>query len=752
MGAAQGNGCTDAGMGDENQRRNGQEAGEHCASRISVADSIHDQASFGHPRGSVHRRGGKTRNRSRKRLWQAEGLHLSHRPHGGPHHGIARALSCSMLERAAFLTQVSVSNAGVEFGASRIFGGITFTVGRGDRWGILGRNGSGKTTLFRLIIGAQRPTEGIITRQPDLRFGLLEQHRDFGGAKTVWEAGAGEFADLLALEHSLADQGNVLAQVGQSATPQLLARYDRDLERFDREGGYTFAPRVDAVLQGLGFDAEKARTQPLEQLSGGERGRLGLARQLVSAADVLLLDEPTNHLDLETTRWLEEYLRNTVKTVLLISHDRAFLANVVDHVLHLQGSRAVAYTGSYESFVLQREERRLSQRRAYEKQRKVIADEEDYIRRNIAGQNTKQAKGRRKRLNRTPRLSAPTAEEGSALGLRLDVSERGGDQVAIAREVTLEVEGRTLISDFTATIQRGDVVGFVGPNGSGKSTFLRALIGERAVSGGELRVGGSIQPSYYRQDMAQVPMDRTLYDVISDLRPKWERRQIQGHLARFGFSGDEAQRRADTLSGGERARVALAMMVLGHANFLLLDEPTNHLDIESVEALEDALEEYEGTILLVSHDRAMLEALTSRVWVLHDRHITDFSGSFGEWEERSREREHATAVAAAEQETLRRVKERKATRRRETRADENRAALRQIRRQIEASEREIARLETKIAQLKTMLEDPELYTTREGAQKSLGVGKELEETKRKLDAALANWSDAKERAEQLSAI
>jgi len=649
------------------------------------------------------------------------------------------------------LTQIAISNAGVEFGASKIFEGITFTVGKGDRWGILGRNGSGKTTLFRLITGTHQPTEGVVTRQPGLRFGLLEQHRDFGGAKTVWEAGAGEFADLLTLEISLGEQANRLAEVGEAATPQMMAKYDRDLERFDREGGYTFTPRVDAVLQGLGFDAEKARTQPLEQLSGGERGRLGLARQLVSAADVLLLDEPTNHLDLETTRWLEDYLRNTDKTVLLISHDRAFLANVIDHVLHLEGGSAVVYSGNYESFVVQREERRLSQRRAYDKQRKVIADEEDYIRRNIAGQNTKQAKGRRKRLARAPRLSAPTAEEGSALGLRLDMSARGGDQVAIARGVTLEVEGRTLISDFTATIQRGDVVGFVGPNGSGKSTFLRALMGERDVSTGELRIGGSVEPSYYRQNMAQVPLDRTLYDVISDLRPQWERRMVQGHLARFGFSGDEAQRRADTLSGGERARVALAMMVLGRANFLLLDEPTNHLDIESVEALEDALAEYEGTILLVSHDRAMLEALTSRVWILHERHVTDFPGSFTEWEEQSREREHAAAVTAAEQESLRRVKEHKTTKRRETQGAENRTALREMRQRVETSEKEVAALEKKIVELTALLEDPELYTTREGTDKSLRAGKQLDEARRKLDIAIEKWTKVTEQAEQLSA-
>jgi ATP-binding cassette subfamily F protein 3 len=649
------------------------------------------------------------------------------------------------------LTQLSVSNAGVEFGAVRIFSGITFTVGRGDRWGILGRNGSGKTTLFRLITGVHRPTEGTVTRQPGLRFALLEQHRDFGGAATVWEAGAGEFADLLALERSLSEQANLLADVGESATPQMLARYDRDLERFDREGGYTFAPRVDAVLQGLGFDAEKARTQPLEQLSGGERGRLGLARQLVSAADILLLDEPTNHLDLETTRWLEEYLRGSDKTVLLISHDRAFLANVVDHVLHLEGGSAVAYTGSYESFTVQREERRLSQQRSYDKQRKVIAEEEDYIRRNIAGQNSKQAKGRRKRLSRTPRLSAPTAEEASALGLRIDISERGGDQVAIARDVTLGVEGRTLISGFTGTIQRGDIVGFVGPNGSGKSTFLRALIGEHGVSEGELRIGGSVRPSYYRQDMAQVPMDRTLYEVMSELRPHWERRQIQGHLAKFGFSGDEAQRSADTLSGGERARVALAMMVLSKANFLLLDEPTNHLDIESVEALEDALEDYEGTILLVSHDRAMLEALTSRVWVLHERHITDYPGSFSEWEEQSREREHAATVAAAEQESLRRVRERKTTRRRDIKETDTRAALRDVRRRVEDAEKDVALLEKRVLELTKLLEDPELYTTREGTEKSLLAGKELDEARRRLDIAIEKWTAVTERAEELSA-
>ena len=648
------------------------------------------------------------------------------------------------------MTQISLSNVSVEFGATRVFSGVTFTVARGERWGVIGRNGSGKTTLFTLITGSQQPTTGVVSKQPGLRVALLEQHREFTGAETVWEAAAGEFAELLALERSLTEQAEQLAAAGESVTTQMLARYDRDLERFQREDGYSLASRVDAILDGLGFNPDKARTQPLDQLSGGERGRLGLARQLVSPADVLLLDEPTNHLDLETTRWLEEFLRGTDRTVLVISHDRAFIASVVDHVLHIEAGTAYPYIGTYESFITQRNERRLSQQRAADKQRKFVAEEEDYIRRNIAGQNSKQAKGRRKRLGRLPRLTAPAGDQGSTVNLALDIAERGGDQVAVARDVTIEVDGRVLIADFSATIQRGDVIGFIGPNGSGKSTFLRSLVGERGISAGELTLGASITPAFYRQDLAQVPTDRTLYEVISELRPRWERRQVQGHLGRFGFSGDEVQRRADTLSGGEQARVALAMMMLGRANFLLLDEPTNHLDIESVEVLEDALGEYAGTILLVSHDRALLEALASRVWILHDHHVTDFPGSFAEWEERSNERQHAAEVALAEQEALRKLREKKTTQRRQLSADATRTNLRDARRQVEEAEREIATLEEKVTQLTRLLEDPELYTSREGTEKSLVAGKELEEIRGKLDAAIERWTNLTEKAERLA--
>jgi ATP-binding cassette subfamily F protein 3 len=635
------------------------------------------------------------------------------------------------------VTQLSLSNVSVEFGATTLFRDVTFTVGAGERWGIVGRNGTGKTTLFRLVTGEMSPTTGAIARQPGARISLLEQHREFG-ATTIWEAAAGPFAELLALERSLMEQAAALSEHSNEAQ---LERYGRDLERFEREGGYSITPRVDAVLHGLAFDPTMARTAPVSHLSGGELGRLGLVRQLVSPADILLLDEPTNHLDLDTTRWLEEYLASVTTTVLLISHDRAFLSAVVDHVLHFEGDTAIPYSGRYESFVEQRAQRRLTQQRQFEQQRRKIAAEADYIARNIAGQNSRQAKGRRKRLERMPRLSAPAGEEG-AMAVRFHVTERGGDRVVAAEHATVSVGERVLIRDLSATVMRGDVLGLIGPNGSGKSTFIKAMLGEHPLHSGELRVGTGITAGHYRQDLAQVPLDKTLYDTIGDLRPTWDRRLVQGHLGRFGFSGDEVQRRSDTLSGGERARVALAMLMLSGANLLVLDEPTNHLDVESIEALEDAIEAYDGTVILVSHDRELLRALTTRVWVVHDTHITDFDGSFGEWEIVASERQHAARVQAAEEEAVRRVQEKRKTARREEGSRDSKNSVRKAQREVEVLEGRVQELEARIASITGALENPELYTTPEGVAQSTQMGTELEALKVELERALDDWTTA----------
>jgi ATP-binding cassette subfamily F protein 3 len=468
---------------------------------------------------------------------------------------------------------------------------------------------------------------------------------------------------------------------------------------------------------------------------------------------VLLLDEPTNHLDLETTEWLESYLRDTNATVLLISHDRAFLANVIDHTLHVENGTTTSYVGGYESFVKQRVARRLTQQRAFDKQQKRITAEEDYIRRNIAGQNTKQAKGRRKRLNRLPRLSPPPEESGGAtMSIQFSVAERGGDIVAVVENARVGVGSRTLLERFTSHVRRGDRLGLIGPNGAGKSTLLRTLLGELPLAGGDIRLGNSTTVAYYRQDLTQVPMDRSLYDIISELRPMWERGQIQGHLGRFGFSGEEVLRRADSLSGGERARVALAMIVLARANLLVLDEPTNHLDVESIEALEDAIEQYDGTVIIVSHDRALLRALVDRMWVIHDRRITAFDGSFGEWETVSAERAHAALVKAAEELAMHRMREKQTVARRDPGNRDQRDSLKKAQREADAAEAEVAKLEQRIAEITAKLADPELYTRPNGTASAKQFGRELDTVKAALEREIERWTSATEQVESLNAI
>ncbi len=639
------------------------------------------------------------------------------------------------------MSQIALLDVAVEFGGTPIFQGASFTVSRGDRWGIVGRNGTGKTTLLNVAAGRLAPSRGTATRASGLRITLLDQHREFGADTTVWEAAAAPFAELRALERSLEEQANRIGELGAASTPEILSRYDHDLERFAREGGYSYSARVDAVLQGLSFDPTAALTQPAVQLSGGEQGRIALARQLVAPADVLLLDEPTNHLDLDTTRWLEQYLATLDASVMVISHDRVFLSNVIDHVLHIEAGAVTAYTATYNAFVQQRAERRLSQARAFQSQQRVIAAEEDYIRRNIAGQNSRQAKGRRTRLARVERLSPPPSEEG-AMALRLESAQRGGDQVLVARGVGVDIGARTLLQNFDGRITRGEVVGLIGANGTGKSTLLNTIAGQRAPDSGEIRVGESIRLAYYRQDLTQVPLGKSLFSIIHDLRPLWDRGKVQNHLGRFGFSGETVQRTADNLSGGERARVALAIMVLAHANFLLLDEPTNHLDVESIEALEDAIEAFDGTVLLVSHDRALLRNLTTRIWSLENTRISDYPGTFEEWEAWEAERAKEAARAARAEAGAKQQKVRAAAQRKHESGAEERARERALRTAVSDAEAAVHRLEARIAEVRVLLSNEALYQDADGVRRAGVLKAEADDLDEALVLALEEWTNA----------
>ncbi|MGD2120489.1 MAG: ABC-F family ATP-binding cassette domain-containing protein [Gemmatimonadota bacterium] len=649
------------------------------------------------------------------------------------------------------MSLLTFSSVTVQFGSQPLLSHVSFTVSPGERWGIVGRNGSGKTTLFHLMRGALDPAAGSISRKPGLRMTMLDQHREFGDAETVWEAAAAGYEGLLSLEASLSIEADRIGGLGDRVTEADLKAFDRIQEEFHHQGGYAFHARVDAVLQGLGFDADSSRHRPLHELSGGERGRVGLAAQLAAPADLLLLDEPTNHLDLDTIEWLKEHLKESGKTVIAISHDRAFLDDFAGHILHLSNGSATPYKGGYSSFVTQRDRTMLTQEREAEEQRREIARQEEFIRKNIAGQKTAQAKSRRKRLARLPRLSPPPAED-DPMAVRFEAADRGGDQVLVVEELALGFGDSRLATGFSTLARRGDVIAVVGPNGAGKSTLLATLLGEVQPISGEVRIGSGISPAWFRQDHAHLPENKTLFDCVGDTRPNWNRGQIQAHLGRFGFSGETVHRLTDSLSGGERARVALALITLEGANLLALDEPTNHLDVESIEALEDALVGFPGTVFLVSHDRALLRELSTRVWAFENGRIVDFPGPFVDWEARKTREREEKALAQAEAARTSRVSQ-KAARWRATEARREREApLRAAKKALEHAEALVQNAEAEVADLEAAMAHPGLYDgSPESAEKAGRLNQRLREARENLDSAMGAWAQALEALESVEA-
>ena len=642
---------------------------------------------------------------------------------------------------------LGLAGIAVRFADTTILKDVSFQMQEGERWGIIGRNGIGKTSLFEVITGELTPAEGVVTKWQGIKIAVLDQHRTFKAGDTVWEAAAGAYHELRQLEIKLADDAIAMSEAGDHLSQELLDQYGHDLERFEHEGGYEVTARVDAILDGLGFDPAGAREQLVTTLSGGERGRIGLAAQLAAKADLLLLDEPTNHLDIHGIEWLESHLKNSGVTTLIISHDRAFLDAVADHILHLENRTATAYTGNYRTFGEQRAHVRLSAQRAFDKQAKIVAKEEDYIRRNKAGQLALQAKGRERRLSRLPRLSAPP-DDASVMAVRFEANARGGDQVLSADHLGVDIGERTLLEDFSVSVRRGDVIGLVGPNGTGKSTLLSVLLGQREPSRGTAKVGDSIEVGYYRQDLADVPRDKSLFDLIHDLRPTWNRGQVQDHLGRVGFSGDSVKRKPDSLSGGELARVAMGRLMLTRANLLVFDEPTNHLDVETIEGLEDAIDAFDATVILVSHDRALLRGLTTRTWVLKDGAIEDFAGGFEEWEEKEKDQRRTATASSNAAKAATRERE-KLARAKGTEKPKGPKPATAAKRARDSAEARVQTAEAAVAKLAAALDGSVLYGTADGARKSKELGRALDAAKRDLEAAMAEWERSSADLERL---
>jgi ATP-binding cassette subfamily F protein 3 len=530
------------------------------------------------------------------------------------------------------------------YGAQDVLRGASLQVNPGEHVGLVGRNGAGKTTLFRLVTGEESADRGDVVRVRGLRLGLLEQHVDFEPGTTVHEAALAAFGELQQIEHEMHQLEHRMAEATEDLEA-VLSRYSDLQHEFERQGGFEYAARAEAILQGLGFERD-TWTTPTEILSGGQKNRLGLARLLLAEPDVLLLDEPTNHLDVSAVEWLEEFLASYKSAYVIISHDRYFLDRACTRIVEIENGRAVSYNGNYSAFLVERDERREAQRRAFENQQQLIAKTEEFIRRNLAGQKTKQAKSRRKMLEKLERLDAVRPDQSSG-NFNLQKVERTGTHVLIVKEAAIGYPDKLLADDITFILKRGECLGVIGPNGSGKTTFLKTVLGKIPQLAGEIRWGTNVTVGYYAQQLDDLDERNEIIMELRRVAPSTATAgELRSFLARFLFTGDDVYKHVRDLSGGEKGRLALAKLIYSRVNVLVLDEPTNHLDIPSREALEEALDAYDGTIITISHDRYFLDRVATQILALEGAgHAEHYEGDYTEYHD-WKARRHAGSVAA----------------------------------------------------------------------------------------------------------
>ncbi|MDQ5845010.1 MAG: ABC-F family ATP-binding cassette domain-containing protein [Acidobacteriota bacterium] len=516
------------------------------------------------------------------------------------------------------------------YGTQDVLRGVSLQVNPGEHVGLVGRNGSGKTTIFRLINNEEPPDRGDVVRARGVKLGLLAQHIHFEPGSTVHESALAAFGHLQQIEHEMHELEHRMGEPSDDLE-QVLEHYSDLQHQFEREGGFAYAAKAESILQGLGFD-RSTWSMETEKLSGGQQNRLGLVRLLLAEPDLLLLDEPTNHLDVNAVEWLEEFLQGYAAGFVIISHDRYFLDRCCRRIIELENGRATSYTGNYSDYLVEREERREAQQRAYDNQQQLIAKTEEFIRRNLAGQKTKQAKSRRKMLEKLERVDAVRGDQSSG-DFRLQKIERTGNHVLTVDETSIGYEDKVLAQDISFVIRRGECLGIIGPNGSGKTTFLRTVLKKIPALAGEIRWGTKVQIGYYAQQLDDLD-ERN--EIIMELRrvaaPGATAGELRSFLAKFLFTGDDVYKHVRDLSGGEKGRLALAKLIYSRVNVLVLDEPTNHLDIPSREALEEALDAFEGTILTISHDRYFLDRVATQILALdNDGNAVHYNGDYTEY-------------------------------------------------------------------------------------------------------------------------
>ena len=625
---------------------------------------------------------------------------------------------------------LSLQGVKKSFGTNEVLRDASLVLQDGQRMGLVGVNGCGKSTLMKIIAGLESSDGGSITMQKGLKLGYLAQQGEVGEGRTVLEELESVFEPVVAMEKQLRALEQQMADVGHDETllHRLGSQYDQLTRDFERANGYGWRSTVQGVLAGLGFRREQ-QGQLASLLSGGERTRLCLGRMLLTEPDLLLLDEPTNHLDLKSIAWLENYLRTYKGAVLLISHDRYFMDHVCDRMCELLLGATECYDGNYTAYMAQRAERFEIRMKAYELQQKEIARQEAIIaryRQFNREKSIKLAESREKRLEKIERLEKPQDE--SAIRFRFDIRRRTGEDVMMVDDLSKGYDGRTLFQHVKMHLRAGDRVALIGDNGVGKSTLFKCLIGEERPDSGTVRLGSGVDIGYYDQHQAHLHPEKTVLDEVWDDFRRLDQTEVRGALGLFLFTGDDVLMPVSTLSGGEKGRVALTKLMLRKDNVLLLDEPTNHLDMDSREVLENALADFPGTILAISHDRYFINRFATRVCVLEEGGIREYLGNYDDYFEKiSREQEPDGETAGMTRTAL--EKEKRKSREEERRLKERKLALKQ-------AEEAVAHAEEEAAELEAALADPDTY---QDADRAAQLARAYQQKKDEIDRLYQAW-------------
>ncbi len=630
----------------------------------------------------------------------------------------------------------SASNLQKSFGTDVIFSGASFEIQEGDHIGLVGVNGSGKTTLFRVLTGDLPSDGGEIYQASSAVIGYMEQHVCRDLEKSAYSEVLTVFAPLLAMEREL-EEINHRLQAKAGNLDELIDRQALLTEQFEREGGLTCRARARSALLGLGFD-DAQMAQPIGVLSGGQKAKLQLAKMLLSGANLLLLDEPTNHLDIASVEWLEDFLRAYHGAFLVISHDRYFLDRITQRTFEMENGHLTTYKGNYTSFLAQKEETRLAMQRKYDNTKREITRLEGVVAQQRQWNREKNIRTAESKLKVIERLESTLERpEDSPEALRFDFSirQRGGNDVLITDELGLAFGEKRLFSNVNLHIRRGERVFLIGPNGCGKTSFFKTILGIYQPTEGEIRFGAGIDVGYYDQIQANLNLDKTVIDEIWDAYPRMTQTEVRNALAVFLFRGEDVFKPVSALSGGERARVLLLRLMLSQDNFLLLDEPTNHLDITSCEALEDALQSYEGTLFIVSHDRYLINKIADKVYSFEEDGVSCTLGGYDAYLEAARARKPETQTAV-QTESSRAVEYRV--------RKEQQAALRKSKAALRRIETEIEETEALIASLEEQLGDPEIVSDYEAVAR---LSHELEEARTKSEEQLSRWTEISEQVE-----